>query len=89
MSKSKTHPGTDWSKAAIKCAIEEKGASMAQLARANGYDKPRTFYNVLRMSYPKVERIVAEFLETTPEVIWPSRYVEPIKITPSIHRKVA
>lgn len=89
MSKSKIHPATDWSKAAIKCAIEEKGVSMAQLARANGYEKPRTFYNVLRMPYPKVERIVAEFLGVTPETIWPSRYAEPTKITPSVHRKVA
>ena len=73
---------TDWHKEDIKAKIRKKGVTMAELARANGYN-PRTFSNVFNLKYPKVERIIAEFLGTTPDVIWPSRYRAPVKITPS------
>lgn len=89
MSRSQTHPVNDWHPEDIKAAIRKRGVSVAKLARANGYDNPRTFMNVLRMPYPKIERIIAEFLDVEPQVIWPSRYQEPTKIRPSVHRKVA
>ena len=89
MSTQKSHSLQDWHPEDIKCAIRKKGVSMAQLARANGYKTPRTFSNVFAMPYPKVERIIAEFLEISPKTIWPSRYQEPMKITPSVHRRVA
>lgn len=89
MSIQKKHSLTDWHPEDIKAAIRKKGVSMAQLARANGYKSPRTFSNVFNVPYPKVQRIIAEFLGVTPETIWPSRYAEPTKITPSVHRKVA
>lgn len=80
---------TDWHPEDIKAAIRKKGVSMAELARANGYEKPRTFSNVLRAPYPKVQKIIADFLAIPAEEIWPSRYVKPTKIEPSSHRKVA
>ena len=80
---------TDWTKAQIKAAIEETGVSMAALGRANGYNTPQTFYAVLRLPYPKVQKIVAEHLGVSPETIWPSRYKKAPQITPSIHRRVA
>ncbi|MBL4799803.1 MAG: helix-turn-helix domain-containing protein [Oleispira sp.] len=89
MSRSEIHSTNDWHSEDIKCAIRKKGVSMADLARANGYKVPRTFSNVFTTSYPKVERIIAEFLEVSPEVIWPSRYQKAIEITPSVHRRVA
>lgn len=89
MSRSETRPVTDWHPEDIKAEIRKRGVSVAELARANGYHSPRTFMNVLRMPYPKVERIIAEFLEVEPQAIWPSRYREPTKIRPSVHRKVA
>ncbi|MDP2549472.1 helix-turn-helix transcriptional regulator [Oceanobacter sp. 4_MG-2023] len=79
MSKSENRSIKDWHKEDIKAEIRKKGVSMAELARANGYN-PRTFSNVFHLKYPKVERIVAEFLDTTPDAIWPSRYQEPIRI---------
>lgn len=84
-----TTPSTDWTSAQIKAAIQDTGVSVAALARANGYDRPQTFYAVLRLPYPKVQRIIADYLGVTPETIWPSRYKEAVKITPSIHRRVA
>jgi Ner family transcriptional regulator len=89
MSESEIHSINDWHKEDIKSAIRKKGVCMSELARANGYENPRTFSNVLQKPYPKVQRIIAEYLEIEPEVIWPSRYQQPTKITPSIHRKVA
>jgi Ner family transcriptional regulator len=79
MSKSETRPVSDWHKEDIKAAIRKRGVSMSELARANDYN-PRTFANVLHLKYPKLEKIVAEFLGTTPDVIWPSRYSEPTPI---------
>jgi Ner family transcriptional regulator len=61
---------------------------MARLARVNGYKTPRTFSNVFTLSYPKVERIIAEFLEVSPESIWPSRYQKGVEIIPSVHCRV-
>ncbi|MBL4798166.1 MAG: helix-turn-helix domain-containing protein [Oleispira sp.] len=89
MSESKANPNIDWTKAQIKAAIEDTGVSMAALGRANGYDVSQTFYTVLRLPYPKVQKIVAEHLGVSPEIIWPSRYKKAVKITPSVHRRVA
>lgn len=88
MSESITHIETDWHPEDIKAAIRKRGVSIAKLAEANGYQPP-TFYQVFSRKYPKVERIVAEFLDKDPADIWPSRYQEPIKIIPSVHRRIA
>ncbi|WP_028294259.1 helix-turn-helix domain-containing protein [Oceanobacter kriegii] len=82
MSKSENRSPADWHKEDIKAAIRKRSVTMADLARANGYN-PRTFSNVFNLKYPKVESIIAEFLGTTPDVIWPSRYQEPTRIRPS------
>ena len=74
MSKSKTHSTEDWHRQDILAAIRKRGISAAELARRNGYDNPTTFYNVFKAPYPKVERIIANFLGMQPEEIWPSRY---------------
>lgn len=88
MSKSATHSNKDWHKEDIKAEVRKKGTTMSELARANGYN-PRTFSNVFNLKYPKVQRIIAEYLGHNPEEIWPSRYQEPTKIQPSVHSKVA
>ncbi|WP_420555218.1 helix-turn-helix domain-containing protein [Neptuniibacter marinus] len=74
MSNKKTHLNQDWHRQDILAAIRKRGISVAELARQSGYSNPTTFYNVFKAPYPKVERIVAAFLETEPEKIWPSRY---------------
>lgn len=89
MSSKHHHSLNDWHPEDIKAAIRKRGCSMSELARANGYNQPRTFSNVLRAPYPKVQTIIADFLGKRPEEIWPSRYREPIKIEPCNHSKVA
>lgn len=75
MSKSQTRSKLeDWHRQDIAAEIRKRGISVAELARRNGYNNPTTFYNVFKLPYPKVERIVADFLGVEPQVIWPTRY---------------
>lgn len=78
MSKTKARSNavaTDWDREDIKAAIRKKERlSIAAFAKRNGYENPATFYNVFKMPYPKIERIIADYLEVEPADIWPSRY---------------
>lgn len=77
MSKSKTHSNLrDWHRQDILAAIRKRGISAAELARRNGYSNPATFYNVFKVPYPKVQKIIAEYLGVPPEEIWPTRYAD-------------
>lgn len=89
MSRSKTHSVNDWHPEDIKAAIRKRGVSMSELARANGYENPRTFMNVLRTPYPKVQNIIADFLKVDAAEIWPSRYQKSTRIQPFAHSNVA
>lgn len=63
----------DWHIEDIKCALRKKRISLRSLSVEAGL-APKTLNNVLRVSYPKAERIVANALGEKPENIWPSRY---------------
>jgi Ner family transcriptional regulator len=64
---------SDWHAADIKAALEKKGTNFCRLSEEHQLSR-RTLGNVLRVSYPKAERIVAECIGVKPEDIWPSRY---------------
>lgn len=63
----------DWPTWHIIGAIRETGTNITQLSMTLGYAE-----SVLRQALykpcPKYERLIAEHLGTTPQVIWPSRY---------------
>ena len=63
----------DWERVDIVYALKKKGTTLAALSRQSGLN-PRTLNNALDRRYPKGERIIAEALGVTPEIIWPSRY---------------
>lgn len=63
----------DWHRAQIVAAVRMKGTTLAQLSRDHGYYHT-TLTNALGIAAPKYERLIAEFLGTTPQKIWPSRY---------------
>lgn len=63
----------DWHRADVMAAVRKKGSNLRQLSFTNGYKSP-ALSNALRYPAPKYERIIAEFLGTTPQKIWPSRY---------------
>jgi len=76
MSKHVAHKKEDWHPADIKAAIAKRGATFADLARHHGYSSTSAFSNTMKIHYPKIERIIADFLDMRPEDIWPSRYEE-------------
>ena len=65
-------PG-DWHPADIKAALEKRGYSLARLSRVHKYCRSSAAV-ALHMPWPKMERLIAEAIGTTPQQIWPSRY---------------
>lgn len=84
MSKSQTHPKHDMHQQDILAAIRKRGTTLYALGKAHGYKSPRTLNNVFYMPYPKVEKIIADFLGLPPEEIWPSRYEQPRGFRPVV-----
>lgn len=64
----------DWHKADIIAAVHRRGTTLRQLAMDNGYSYQSTAAQAFHRPYPKLERIIAEFLGIPPQQIWPSRY---------------
>jgi Ner family transcriptional regulator len=71
----KTPAPQDWHRADIKAALEKRGFSLARLARLNGYRRSSASM-ALFIPWPKMERLIASTIGTTPQEIWPSRYHE-------------
>ncbi len=63
----------DWHAADVVAAVRKTGNSLQRLSRANGLSAS-TLGQALYRPYPKSERIIAEYLNSTPQTIWPSRY---------------
>jgi Ner family transcriptional regulator len=82
---------TPWHPADIKAALEKRGVSLAQLSRRNGYHETAAG-RALRISWPEMERIIAEALGISPQSIWPDRYSRdglPLKyLTPRRQKKL-
>lgn len=62
----------DWHRADIIAAVRKAGSNLHELSRKHGYTT--ALINALYVPAPKYERLIAEFLKTTPQAIWPSRY---------------
>ncbi len=63
----------DWHPWDIKAALGKRGYSLARVARENNY--ARTSANeVLRKSWPNMQRKIADVIGVDPWEIWPSRY---------------
>ena len=63
----------DWTPARIKCELEERGLSLAEVSRRAGYS-PTAAGRALRTSWPAVEAVIAEAIGVNSQDIWPSRY---------------
>lgn len=64
----------DWHPADVVASLRKAGWSLQQLAFHHGYTCRQGFSHALHNPYPKVEALIAEALNTSPTVIWPSRY---------------
>ncbi|MCE0800866.1 DNA-binding transcriptional regulator SfsB [Buttiauxella sp. A2-C1_F] len=67
---------TDWHPADIIAGLRKRGTSLAAESRKAGLSSS-TLANTLTRPWPKGELIIAQALETSPWVIWPSRYYDP------------
>lgn len=63
----------DWTNEFIKYRLRSQFGSMTAMAGCYGLD-PSVIRRTLQVPYPKVERVIAAALGTTPAEIWPSRY---------------
>lgn len=74
MSRIEANKAQDWHRIDIVAELHKRGVSIRQLSLEAGL-KPDTLKNALARAYPKGERIIANAIGTTPERIWPSRYL--------------
>ncbi|ETS32593.1 DNA-binding protein [Photorhabdus temperata] len=63
----------DWHPADIIAGLKKKGITLAALSRSAGLASS-TLANALTRHWPKGERIIADALGISSEIIWPSRY---------------
>ena len=63
-----------WHREEIKAALRMRGWSWARLARHYGYSGRGTPSDVLRRSWPFMEKVVADIIGVPPCQIWPGRY---------------
>ena len=55
--------------------IIKQGTSLAEVSRRAGLASS-TLANALTRSWPRGEKLIADALETSPEIIWPSRHFD-------------
>ncbi|HCT4968188.1 TPA: helix-turn-helix domain-containing protein [Citrobacter koseri] len=65
----------NWHTADIIAALKKHGTSLAALSRKEGLSSS-TLANALTRPWPKGELLIAQALNTSPEVIWPERYFD-------------
>jgi len=62
-----------WTKAKIKCALEERGMTMTGLAELNGLN-PNNFRAVWSRTVRAAEQAIAEYLGVPAAELFPDRY---------------
>ncbi|EIX6435557.1 helix-turn-helix domain-containing protein [Salmonella enterica] len=65
----------DWHPADIIAALRKKRTSLAAQSRIAGLSSS-TLANALTRPWPRGEKLIAEALGISPEIIWPSRYFD-------------
>lgn len=65
----------DWHPADIIAGLRKKGTSLAAVSRSAGLSSS-TLANALLRPWPKGEKLIADALGISPEIIWPSRYFD-------------
>jgi Ner family transcriptional regulator len=63
----------DWPRWRIIGAVRDTGTSLQQLSLSMNYTRS-VLISALYRPCPKYERLIAEYLGVTAQIIWPSRY---------------
>ncbi|EFB7642812.1 transcriptional regulator [Escherichia coli] len=66
---------SDWHPADIIAGLRKRGTSLAAVSRKAGLSSS-TLANALSRPWARGEKLIADALETSPEIIWPSRYFD-------------
>lgn len=76
MSTIKTTPvQEDMHPADVIAALHKRGTSLRKIAQENGYSH---IQRVLTRRWLAAEQLVAKALDTSPQALWPSRYLDPL-----------
>lgn len=67
-------PRSDWHRADIIAALHKAGTTVVGLSRNSGLSNS-SLSNVFYRSWPRGEKIIADYLGVSPSLIWPSRYL--------------
>ena len=70
----------------IKAELRIKFGTMAAFAKLHGVDESLVRH-AIRTPQPRMERLIAAALETTPQALWPERYTEEILSNPRHWRR--
>ena len=65
----------NWHSADIIAALKKHGTSLAALSRKAGLSSS-TLANALTRPWPTGELLIAQALDSPPDVIWPERYFD-------------
>lgn len=57
----------------VKYQIQLQGKSMSEVAAGAGVDR-RTLYQTFLRPYPRMEKVIADAVDLTPQVLFPERY---------------
>ncbi len=64
----------DWHTEDIKAEIRKKGWNLSKLALHHGYPNSSTLRQAFYKPFPRAEKIIADAIGVSPEVIWPTRF---------------
>ncbi|MGI4356058.1 helix-turn-helix transcriptional regulator [Klebsiella pneumoniae] len=67
----------DWHPADIIAGLKKKGTSLAAVSRSAGLSSS-TLANALLRPWPKGEKLIADAMGISPEIIWLSRYFDEV-----------
>jgi Ner family transcriptional regulator len=73
VSASEPAPAGDWHPADIAAALKKRGHSLASLSLEHGYHETAAG-KALKKPWSAIERVIADAIGVSPQVIWPSRY---------------
>jgi Ner family transcriptional regulator len=65
----------DMHPADVVAALHKRGTSLRKIAHENGYSH---IQRVLTRRWLAAEQLVAKALDTSPQALWPSRYLNPL-----------
>jgi len=54
--------------------LHMQGKSLAQVGKDNGVNTRQSLYETFRKPYPRVEKVIADAVDLTPQQLFPERY---------------